>query len=117
MFTCIRKYQFIKTMKMNSQTPLTPRAVGGPVQSNPVNTDTEGAIKSVRKKNVRNNEVSALSGYISCILLRSIEKIEGQESRGHPFSFEISTCCYRIVRTMKSIFIDDKWVSVPATPF
>ena len=29
MFTCIRKYQFIKTMKMNSQTPLTP-TLGGP---------------------------------------------------------------------------------------
>ena len=55
----------------------------------------------------------ALSGYISCIFLRSIEKIEGQGSRGHPFSFEISFCCYRIVRTMKSIFIDDKWVSRP----
>ena len=60
--------------------------------------------------------MTALSGYISCILLRSIEKIEGQGSRGNPFSFEISYCCYRIVRTVKSIFIDDKWVSVPATP-
>ena len=29
MCTCIRKYQFIKTMKMNSQTPLTP-TLGGP---------------------------------------------------------------------------------------
>ena len=28
--TCIRKYQFIKRMKMNSQTPLTPRTVRGP---------------------------------------------------------------------------------------
>ena len=28
--TCIRKYQFIKRMKMYSQTPLTPRKVRGP---------------------------------------------------------------------------------------
>ena len=76
MFTCIRKYQFIKRMKMYSQTPLTPRAVGGPVQSNPVNTDTEGATESVRikrlelRENARTLFLSPGTKQTICIIMR-----------------------------------------------
>ena len=39
----------------------------------------------------------------------------GQEGRSHPFFFEILYYFYRILRKIKSIYIADKWASVPAT--
>ena len=41
----------------------------------------------------------------------------GAEGPRPPFFFEILYYCYRIVRKIQSISTDDKWASVPATPF
>ena len=41
----------------------------------------------------------------------------GRRERDRPLFFEILYYCYRIMRKIKSISIDDKWASLPATPF
>ena len=41
----------------------------------------------------------------------------GRGGHGHPFFFEIMYYLHRILKKIRSIYIDGKWASVPVTPF